>query len=223
MIPTVDYIKQRYDQFNELLFENRLPDVSIELSNASSFLGKACYKPVEDAYGVRVGNKDFVLRISTKHDHPQDFVDDVIIHEMIHIYIAYHNIYDTSVHGPVFRSIMRQINEQHNRHIELSHHGDDDKETKTGKQYLICITDLNGHEHGITVCNPSRAYHIMRFLPRRYRFKSMKWYLSDDPFFNRYPKSITAKIYKIDEKLYSQHIHGATELTFDGKNFIPKP
>jgi len=224
MKPSVEYVKARYSVYNSLCFEGRLPEVPVVLSNADSFLGKACFVLKVDQYGVPIGYKDLSLKINAKYDRSKDEIDDVIIHEMIHLYIVFHNIHDESPHGPVFRSIMNQINDRFCRHIEVSHKSALN-EGKTGQPAggrVICITQFNDREHGITVCSNSRVFRIMEELPRRYRIMGMRWYYSDDPYFNLYPKSLTPKIYRIEENVYLQHIKNATELTYDGKKLSPK-
>ena len=45
---------------------------------------------------------DFKLRINKRIDLPEQEIEDIIIHEMIHYHIAYNGIKDTSTHGRVF-------------------------------------------------------------------------------------------------------------------------
>ena len=219
MKPTKDYIQNQYNRFNELIFAGRLPAVRIELSTAGTFLGRAEYKAIEDDFGIVIGYKDYVLRSSSKYDLDEHEVEDTIIHEMIHLYIANFNVQDESALGPVFRTIMNVINEKYGRNVCISHKGTEEEieQDNTAKQYILCVTELNDWDHGITVCARSKVFQIKDELPKRFKFKSMKWYVSTDPFFNRYPKATTAKIYKIPEDLFVLHIKGAIEMVFDGK------
>ena len=81
----------------------------IALTKARSFLGKMEYKSRRDFFGIISSHYDFRLKISTGFDLSQEELEDVIIHEMIHYYIAWRNIKDSSVHGEVFRGIMVHI------------------------------------------------------------------------------------------------------------------
>ena len=57
------------------------------------------------------------MRISLDFDLPQEEWEDVVIHEMIHLHIAHHDIKDSSSHGPKFRAMMADINRRHGRRI----------------------------------------------------------------------------------------------------------
>ena len=211
MRPDIDYIKEKYRHFNDLCFEGRLPEVPVELCDAAGFLGKACYSAVEDRYGLVIGYSKLKLRINIRYDLPESEVEDVILHEMIHLYIAYHNIPDSSPHGPVFRSLMKMINERYSRHIFISRKGAPEAEDKSGGRVVI-VTTFADSSHGITICSPGKLRQIKSSLPRLYRFKSMKCYFSTDPYFRRYPRSVKGIIWKISEEALSLHLLEAKEL-----------
>ena len=40
MIPTVEYIRQKFDEYNELMFEGKLKPLPFKLCSARSFLGQ---------------------------------------------------------------------------------------------------------------------------------------------------------------------------------------
>lgn len=88
-----------------------------------------CFKKKRNGLMGKVVNYDFVLRINTRFDLPQEIVEDTIIHEMIHYYIASNQLKDTSAHGQLFRTMMNGINARFGRHIAISH-----KPTETQKQ-----------------------------------------------------------------------------------------
>lgn len=224
MKPTKEYIQDQFNRFNNLIFAGKLPAVRIELSAAGTFLGRAEYRAIEDDFGIVIGHTDYVLRISTKYDIEEAEVQDTVIHEMIHLYIAFFNVRDDSAHGQVFRAIMKIINEKYGRNVIISHKCTEEEieQDNTAKQHILCVTELNDWDHGITVCARSKVFQIIDELPKRFRFKSMKIYLSTDPYFNRYPKATTAKIFKISEDLFVQHMKGAIEMVIEGKYLKPK-
>ena len=120
MKATIPYVEKRFEEFNQLMFDGQLPKLPIELSNAKTFLGLCVYKKKRTLFGT-TECYDFKLRISTRIDLAEAEVEDIIIHEMIHYYIAYKGLHDTSAHGRVFRQIMNTINEKFRRHIKISH------------------------------------------------------------------------------------------------------
>lgn len=120
MVATVAYIQRKFLEYNELYFGNSLPEIPVRLSNAKGFLGKVSYRKTRKGAFGKVRNSDFVLHINTRIDLPEEVVEDTILHEMIHYYIGYHHLNDTSAHGRLFREMMIRINQQGNRHIAVS-------------------------------------------------------------------------------------------------------
>ena len=121
MIPTVEYLEERFDTFNRMCFEGALPRIPIKLSHARTFVGRLVYRPVRNWRGRVVRREDFVIRISTRFDLPEAEIEDTLIHEMIHYWIAWKDIPDSSTHGREFRRIMQEINTRHGRHLTISH------------------------------------------------------------------------------------------------------
>ncbi len=124
MIASVPFVQKTFDYFNAQCFNGVLPAVPIVLTKAGTFLGKMEYKSSRDIFGIISSHYDFRLKISTGFDLTQEELEDVIIHEMIHYYIAYRNLRDSSVHGETFRRIMETINQKYGRHITVRHHGE---------------------------------------------------------------------------------------------------
>ena len=102
MIPTVEYLEERFDSFNASCFEGALPRIPIKLSRARSFVGRLQYKPIRNWRGKLVGGENFVIRISTKFDLPEAETEDTLIHEMIHYWIVLNGLQDSSTHGRIW-------------------------------------------------------------------------------------------------------------------------
>lgn len=120
MKATVTYIEQKFEEFNRQIFGGKLPKIPVELSDAKTFLGQCVYKRRRKPFG-KTELYDFRLRINTRIDLPEREVEDTIIHEMIHYYIGYNQLKDASAHGPLFLSIMNEINRKFGRHLTVSH------------------------------------------------------------------------------------------------------
>lgn len=121
MIPTIPYIRQHFDEYNARFFGGSLPPISIKLSHARTFLGKVTFTRRRSWLFGPTRNENFVLRINTRIDLPEELVQDTILHEMIHYYIAVNQLRDTSTHGRLFRQMMKRINAEGNRHITISY------------------------------------------------------------------------------------------------------
>ena len=122
MIPTIPYIEAKFDEFNKLIFSGELPKIPILLGSATRVIGSFTYRVHKNFWGKKAYS-DLKLRFSTKFDLPENELQDVIIHEMIHYYIHFKNLKDRSAHGPLFKNLMNQINKNFGRNISIRHKG----------------------------------------------------------------------------------------------------
>lgn len=207
------------------MFGGRLPEVAIELCDVKTFLGQLCYKTLPDHSG-RIVNSDFKLKISTRYDLEPAVLDDVIIHEMIHYFIALHQLEDSSKHGNIFRAIMHSINATHRRNISISHRttpGEASISTTPKRSWhVIAIITMRAGEQFVKVLPRvvPKVIDFHRKLKLTPGVKSIDLYLHDNPYFNRYPTSTALKIYKISTSDIEQNIKGAHRLTIQGNKII---
>ena len=120
MKATVPYIEKKFEEFNRQMFGGKLSKIPVELSDAKTFLGQCVFKKRRKPIG-KTELYDFRLRINTRVDLPEREIEDTIIHEMIHYYIGYNKLEDASAHGPLFLSIMNEINRKFGRNLTVSH------------------------------------------------------------------------------------------------------
>ena len=215
MKPTVEYIQTHFDAYNRQFFGGALPTLPIKLSHAKGFLGKVTF--VRKRQGLFVGyrNEDFVLRINVRIDLPEELVQDTILHEMIHYYIAVNQLRDTSTHGRLFRAEMARINEQGHRHITISHRLNEEQraQARVHKQRVVAVVHFSDGKTGVKVV-PKQEKHIRywhRMAQRRFSIERIEWYLSDDPYFAQFPSSIALKIFLINNP-EDIPLHSATML-----------
>lgn len=214
MIPTVEYLEERFGTFNELCFDGALPRIPIKLSNARSFVGRLQYRPVRDWRGRVVRKEDFLLRISTRFDLPEDEIEDTLIHEMIHYWIALEGLKDSSTHGKLFRAKMKEINAQHGRHLTISHRSSPeelDRDTRVSQHYF-CVSQLSDGRTAITVVASTCVSRIRRAFRWSSTIRSQSWYSSTDPWFNRFPRCRTPKLFPVDAEMLRPHLEGAEAL-----------
>ena len=214
MIPSVEYLEERFGTFNELCFDGALPRIPIKLSNARSFVGRLQYRHVHDWRGRVVRREDFVLRISKRLDLPEAEIEDTLIHEMIHYWIALEGRKDSSTHGKLFRAKMKEINEKHGRHLTISHRTSPeelDRDTRI-RDHWFCVSQLADGRTALTVA----AYPCINKIKRAFRWsptvRSQTWYHSTDPWFNRFPRCRTPKLFPVDAETLRPHLEGAEAL-----------
>lgn len=199
--PTVEYIEEHFEAYNRQFFGGTLPPLPIKLSHAKGFLGKITF--VRKRQGLFRGykNEDFVLRINVRIDLPEELVQDTILHEMIHYYIAVNQLKDTSTHGRLFRAEMARINAAGNRHITISHRLNEEQKAQAHihKERAVAIVHFSDGKTGVKVV-PKQERHIRywhQMAMRRFPIDRIDWILSDDPYFAQFPSSIAMRIYLI--------------------------
>ena len=221
MKATIPYVEKKFEEFNRLMFDGRLPMLPIELSDAKTFLGVCAYKKRRTLLGKTVCY-DFKLRINTRIDLDEAEVEDIIIHEMIHYYIGYHGIVDTSAHGRVFREMMKGINERFGRHIRVSHKPTaEQKEQLYGDKrrwHMVAFVVFKDGRTGIKVL-PRIAEKVVNYynvVGRESTIEGIELYMTDDVFFNRYPNSSALRVHYIDRAEAERHLAGAKRWVCDG-------
>lgn len=227
MKATIDYIKHKFEEFNHRFFGGRLPELSFELSDASGFLGLfTC-----DFRNMPDGTKEttsYKLRINTRIDMQQDALDDVIIHEMIHYFIAYHNLIDTAPHGNIFRCLIESININHGRHIEVSHRNSTPEEqeqavSKKPTWHVIAEVEFSNGTYGVKVL-PRVVPKVLKFVEtvkKALDVKDVKLFIHNNPFFNRFPTSTALSCQPIEHEIFLTNIKGAKKLIINGDQLIP--
>lgn len=224
MIVNLAYLKRRFDEFNRLIFDSRLPLPRLRVSNSRSMLGCVRYKRQRGLLG-KTTFSDFTLSISAFYDLNEETLDDVILHEMIHLDILSNHRIDDSAHGSLFRKKMNGINTLFGRHITISHRGKLEQAPKDKPvQNIIAVTELEDGTLGITRPSPSRVFDIYHNLPKYYKIRQTRWYNSRNPYFTLIPRSLKPKIYRVDRNTLDKELTGALELEFktskDGRQII---
>ena len=225
MKATIPYIEQKFEEFNQLCFAGRLPKLSIELSDAKTFLGVCVYKKRKNKEG-KTEYYDFRLRINTRIDLPEQEVEDTIIHEMIHYFIGVNNLEDTSAHGPVFQHLMNTINEKYGRNITISHKGsaEENEQAYDTKQHwhVVAVVSFKNGKIGIKVL-PRVIQQILKYYNGVIKARGVvgiKLYMSNDIYFNRFPNSAALNVQYVEPDDLEEHLKDAEVVECNGKEII---
>lgn len=218
MRATIPYVEQKFDEFNRQMFGGKLPRIPIQLSNAKTFLGQCVYKKRRKLFG-KTERYDFRLRINARIDLPEPELEDTIIHEMIHYYIGYNQLEDTSAHGLLFLRIMNDINRRFGRSLTVSHKSTEEQreqlQDRRVRYHVIAVVQFHDGRTGIKVLprvRPSILYYRNNVLANR-EIASVELYMSNDVFFNRFPNSSALRVHFLDADTISQHLEGAEKIT----------
>ena len=225
MKATEGFVKEKFDEFNKLIFNNKLPNIPIKIGKAKTQLGSISYKKRTTINAINY--YDLKLIISYCYDLQENELEDIIIHEMIHYYILHLRINDTSPHGRIFQEIMQKINSRFGRNITISKRQnkaitEDAKITNSPqRQHIICTAEIPDGQHVITVIAKSRIFAFWELLPNLFKLRNVKWYVCIDKYFDRFPKCIKPKLY-IADTVTLDHLNNAKELIKSGNRIIMK-
>lgn len=185
---TIDILRQWFEEFNTSLFGNELPMPILRTGRSRSQLGSFSCTRRPRLFGARVANCK--ICVSNYYDMDEKAFKNVLIHEMIHYFIAYKKIKDTSSHGVVFRKMMAEINAcGWNIEVRTScKKWSPAEERKSDTTYLVLSLELSGNRHMLSVVNPRYARAIERQIHNAPEVKSYKWYTSISTFFSDFPK-----------------------------------
>ena len=225
MKATIPYIEQKFEEYNQQMFAGQLPKLPIELSDAKTFLGKCVFK-------IRKGKDDkkiyydFKLRINTRIDLPETEIEDTIIHEMIHYFIGYNQLEDASAHGPVFLHMMNTINEKYGRNLSVSHKGTKEQNEQTVDTkphwHVVAVVKFKDGRYGIKVL-PRVQQRIVTYYNKVGSVKeveSVKLYMSNNVYFNRFPNSSALNVQYVDIEEINENIKDSEVLECDGKAVV---
>lgn len=218
MTPTIEYIREHFDLYNRLYFGGTLPVPPIHLTNARTYMGQMTCKKRVGLFGKKHFS-DFALRISKCIDFSEQELQDTLIHEMIHYYISYNQLQDTSAHGQTFRQMMNDINEHYDRHITISHHSSREERlrvigSKPRPRIFAIITMTDGSHYIKSVPRiGQRILEMNRRLESSPNIMHIQWYYSTDSYFALFPSSMGSRIQHIDLTEVQTHLNNATQFS----------
>ncbi|MDE6444199.1 MAG: SprT-like domain-containing protein [Muribaculaceae bacterium] len=217
MTPDINFVKDTFDNFNHLIFDNRLPTPKFSLTKARTFRGKLVYQRTRTWTGHR--NHSFELRISTSFDSSRREWEDVVIHEMIHLSIASEGVDDQTAHGPEFRKRMAHINRQHGRAITISSRTTPEEQEADSRirAHYLCVAKLSDGRLGVAPVAKSRIFDLWESLENFPGAVDTKWIGSTNPWFNRFPRVLKPKFYIVDRKELLLHVFNALRLEKHGR------
>ena len=217
MTVTVDLLRAWFRQFNGECFGGELPMPPIVLSKARTRLGTmACRRTWRWGKWVYT---DFVIRISVYYDCPEREFQQTLLHEMIHYYIAYHQITDTSPHGKLFHELMSRINRDHGWHITVSSsvRGLRPAEAcgvRPRENYVVLALVMRSGERMLSVVSPRSARKIDLMARMVDDIVDHRWYVSQDGYFSDFPKVRSLRARRVTPELYEQKTAAMQPLVF---------
>ena len=203
---TIDYLRQAFEHYNNLIFDGKLPVPKLKWSRAKTRLGQmACKRKM--SWG-RTKFYDFSISISNYYKLTTEQIDDVLIHEMIHYSIAYTGLKDTSSHGIVFHGMMDKINRTFGRHLTISVRTRNlqPRTAQQPKDYLILALKMKDGKYFLSSVNPSAAGKLAISLARTREIAHYAWYQSQDEYFHSMPRVRSLRGRQVSKEVYTTMI-----------------
>ncbi len=201
---TIDFAQQRFNQFNKEIFNGSLPCPRFCLANVRTYMAQMrristgrlfCKKTV------------YTMKLNVRYNLEERCAEDIIIHEMIHLYLWVKNMKDTSAHGPLFRETMCKINKAYGRNITIStRQTEEQPQNKQMRVQVIAVCRMKDGQTAITIPPKSRINYFAYALKQSNKVSEINWYYTKDNFFAKYPHPHNVKVYFIDGELLKQHL-----------------
>ena len=114
MVADYNTMPRIFSECNKKYFNNSLPTPKFGLLNKTKILARFEYnKNKKGKYPI----KRQVLFFSDCFDFDEKDFIEIMVHEMIHYYIAWNSIKDNGAHGKEFMKIANEINEKYGLNI----------------------------------------------------------------------------------------------------------
>lgn len=190
------WMERQFDRFNKEYFGGRLTPPKFSVNNARTRLGSMAFKWKRSLY--KRETYDYVIRLSNYYDIPEVEFQNVLLHEMIHYYIAVNHFKDDSVHGTMFRSIAQRINKQ-GWHIVVRTDTRkwpvaerNRKKVITRKRIVLAASTTDG-KYFLSVIGPGSVRKVKLQIARTPQIREARWFESSDDYFRQFPQCRTLR------------------------------
>ena len=182
---TIAYLKEAFTHYNQLIFHGELPLPALKLSRGKTRLGQMACK--RRTYWRRTIYSDYTISISTYYALNKEEIDDVLIHEMIHYYIAYTGQKDTSAHGVIFRQMMDDITT---------------RIAQKPRKFLVLALETIDRQYFLSSVMPSAARKVAHLVSRSKDIMTYNWYYTYDEYFRDMPRVRSLRGRKVSLEVY---------------------
>lgn len=110
---TVDFLKRNFIKYNNLIFKGVLPIIPIKVGSSTKTGGN--FKSHVNRY-----TRDLIdpqITISGVFDKTEKEFINVLVHEMLHYFVAFKKLRDTSSHGVIWTRLANEISAKYNLNI----------------------------------------------------------------------------------------------------------
>ena len=192
MIVTKEWMENRFEIFNRQYFQGQLPKPGFTLSRARTQLGQCRCRYKKRGLWQRNKLESCVIALSTYYDMEEREACNVLLHEMIHYYIAHNQLKDTSAHGRLFRQIAQSLNARWGWQVSVKTSVEGwalaQPQKNTTETFLILAVETSGGACYLSVVMPSYAHKLEAEIQKSREVIHHRWYTSRDDCFKGFPK-----------------------------------
>lgn len=204
-----EWIAVNFDRFNKENFGGRLTPPKFSVNNARTRLGSMAFKWKQSLF--KRETYDYVIRLSNYYDIPEVEFQNVLLHEMIHYYIAVNHFKDDSVHGTMFRSIAQRINKQgwhvvvrtDTRKWPVAERNR--KKVITRKRIVLAASTTDG-KYFLSVIGPGSVRKVKLQIARTPQIREARWFESSDDYFQQFPQCRTLRGRIVAKELWEEKV-----------------
>jgi hypothetical protein len=204
-----EWIAVNFDRFNKENFGGRLTPPKFSVNNARTRLGSMAFKWKQSLF--KRETYDYVIRLSNYYDIPEVEFQNVLLHEMIHYYIAVNHFKDDSVHGTMFRSIAQRINKQgwhvvvrtDTRKWPVAERNR--KKVITRKRIVLAASTTDG-KYFLSVIGPGSVRKVKLQIARTPQIREVRWFESSDDYFQQFPQCHTLRGRIVTKELWEEKV-----------------
>jgi predicted SprT family Zn-dependent metalloprotease len=187
MTLTIAHLKDWYNEFKALVFDNDMPAVTFKLTNTRKTLGQAI-----NQYGR------YTIKISLFWDRNEEQFRNCLLHEMCHIWCYYHGYHGEHHTGPHWVSISNKATRITGLYIQRCEDNTGWKAAGTANQKRLEAVKARREAPSILVDFDYGSYHFIvkttkSVVAREYesysRNRKVSVYISDNPRFTSFQNS----------------------------------
>lgn len=106
MIATIENMSEKFREYNKLYFNNSLPLPKFEIMHTYKESGYFMFQKEKGKSRIKYKK----IFMTDYFDFTEEMYRNILVHEMIHYYIAFNHIEDDDAHGKEFTKIANELN-----------------------------------------------------------------------------------------------------------------
>ena len=198
MRPTLEYVKEKFEYYNQLCFDGTLSMPPIRLCLRKQVLGLTS---LHDGH----------IEISVHDDLPEEEYISTIVHEMIHYYIISNGIQDDDPHGTEFCRIMNDIKEKYGIDAGIYYEPTEEELISRVDRRKRNVFVIEYHDGNIAfaVVAQNKLAAVSCYILEHDDIKAWKHCISDRAIFGAFPIQIIPRFLCTDSDTINRYLTGA--------------